>query len=350
MKTFTQKINAKRKQLTISKSLFQNEEGAIDLASIMVGIIVIGLIGGVIAATVFAVIPWTQDNAAKNQLESIHIAENAYYGFSSDVANNLPAGSKQNSFASSATLETAKLLTRNAKYCVVASPDGQAYTAYSLSAARKVWVSDNKKTPPTVFTGGSLPSECADLASAASAAGALSDISSPGKGDGTRAATDGTITGDGSGSYFPKSTAWLSAYGPVMSNTLPSSKLDLVGWSYNPTNRVVGVTFKTDGTFGGVGGSWNFMAHYDIQCYDTNTKTYHNSSGKILGSLDGKGIANQSTQGITCAFGAPDTQIPSQVYIRQATDQEWGEYYYRSFAYTMPGVSEGWVNSAVPQQ
>ena len=66
------------------KNAFRNEQGAIDLASIMVGIIVIGLIGGVIAATVFAVIPWAQDNAAKQQLDSIVAAENAHAGLSAD--------------------------------------------------------------------------------------------------------------------------------------------------------------------------------------------------------------------------------------------------------------------------
>jgi type II secretory pathway pseudopilin PulG len=66
------------------KEAFKNEAGAIDLASIMVGIIVIGLIGGVIAATVFAVIPWAQDNAAKQQLDSISSAQSAYIGLSAD--------------------------------------------------------------------------------------------------------------------------------------------------------------------------------------------------------------------------------------------------------------------------
>ena len=66
------------------KEAFKNEEGAIDLASIMVGIIVIGLIGGVIAATVFAVIPWAQDNAAKQQLDSVAAAQSAYIGLSTD--------------------------------------------------------------------------------------------------------------------------------------------------------------------------------------------------------------------------------------------------------------------------
>jgi type II secretory pathway pseudopilin PulG len=67
------------------KDAFKNEAGAIDLASIMVGIIVIGLIGGVIAATVFAVIPWAQDNAAKQQLDSVAAAQSAYVGLSADV-------------------------------------------------------------------------------------------------------------------------------------------------------------------------------------------------------------------------------------------------------------------------
>lgn len=75
---------ARSKMNTNVRNAFKNEEGVIDLASIMVGIIVIGLIGGVIAATVFTVIPWTQDNAAKSQLEAIHTAQNAHFGLSAD--------------------------------------------------------------------------------------------------------------------------------------------------------------------------------------------------------------------------------------------------------------------------
>lgn len=73
------------------KEAFRNQDGAIDLASIMVGIIVIGLIGGVIAATVFAVIPWAQDNAAKQQLDAVYQAENVYAGFS--ASDNLKSAS-----------------------------------------------------------------------------------------------------------------------------------------------------------------------------------------------------------------------------------------------------------------
>jgi hypothetical protein len=49
--------------------------GAIDLASIMVGVIVLGVIASVIAATVFVVIPWAQDNAAKGDLGAVREAQ-----------------------------------------------------------------------------------------------------------------------------------------------------------------------------------------------------------------------------------------------------------------------------------
>jgi hypothetical protein len=55
-----------------------NAAGAIDLASVMVGVLVLGIIGGTISATVFAVIPWSQDEAAKSTLSSVRIAESTY--------------------------------------------------------------------------------------------------------------------------------------------------------------------------------------------------------------------------------------------------------------------------------
>ena len=337
----------------------------------MVGVIVIGLIGGVIAATVFAVIPWAQDGAAKHQLESIHTAENAYMGFSSSSLDSLPAGAAPNSFAASADLEVAGLLTQNKNYCAAISADSKTYYAYSLSATGKIWTS-SKNSKPVVFSG-TLPDACPDLITAATTAGsttsdgtttysytadgsAKEDISSPGTGDGTTSAKLGTLTGDGSGSYFPKNTSWLGAYGPVMSNTLSSPTLDLGGWTYDRNSRSIGVTFKTDGKFTGVGGSWNYMAHYDISCYDTNTKTYKVLSGGFVGILKGPYTSqpgpNSATSWINCGSGAPATMLPSQVLIRQATDAEWAGYSlgYRSYAYTMPGLSEGWINSEVPQQ
>lgn len=135
----------------------KSSRAAIDLASIMVGIIVIGLIGGVIAATVFAVIPWSQDNAARQQLDNIASAQSAYRGLSTDKDSGLKnaitnpidtADANQvvlnSSFTGSAGLEKNDLLTSNDNYCVVASSDGSDYVAYVKSGSGKVFKSTSK--------------------------------------------------------------------------------------------------------------------------------------------------------------------------------------------------------------
>ena len=141
----------------------RNEQGAIDLASIMVGVIVIGLIGGVIAATVFAVIPWAQDAAAKQQLDNIVTAENAYMGFSSVSPSLLPSTARPNTYGYSNELEAANVLIQGKTYCVIATPDGKGYNAYAQSGSGKVWTASEKKTQPELYPD-ALPSACAFIA------------------------------------------------------------------------------------------------------------------------------------------------------------------------------------------
>lgn len=160
MTTLVREARYRANNLDRRKSVFRNEAGAIDLASVMVGIIVIGLIGGVIAATVFVVIPWAQDNAAKQQLESISSAQAAYKGLSSDPAN-LPVGVQPNSYANSPELEAAKLLTSGITYCTAKTPDN-GYVAYSKSASGKIFTSTDRKTKPEILTGNTVP-ECSSL-------------------------------------------------------------------------------------------------------------------------------------------------------------------------------------------
>lgn len=157
MKTIKNKLKQQKGQ--VNTDLFKNETGAIDLASIMVGVVVIGLIGGVIAATVFTVIPWTQDNAAKQQLDSIASAESAYMGLSSAEPSPLPAGYAPNSFGNSSQLASGNLLQTGATYCAVTPTDGKSYIGYSKSASGKVWLMTDKNTKPQIFTD-PVPAEC----------------------------------------------------------------------------------------------------------------------------------------------------------------------------------------------
>lgn len=159
MKSFLKERIHKKLTSKDRSNIFHNEEGAIDLASIMVGIIVIGLIGGVIASTVFVVIPWTQDNAAKQQLDSVVQAENTYFGLSAASPSSLPAGYVTNSFADSAGLANANLLQTSATYCVVAGSGSKSYQAFSASGSGSIWTVTDQNSQPVAFTG-TLPSSC----------------------------------------------------------------------------------------------------------------------------------------------------------------------------------------------
>jgi type II secretory pathway pseudopilin PulG len=130
------------------KEAFKNEAGAIDLASIMVGIIVIGLIGGVIAATVFAVIPWAQDNAAKQQLDSVANAQSAYIGLSADGVAGAGAAA---SFGTKAQLDSKGLLAASAPVSLVTAGtgDGAHYGAIVKSASGSYFAISDTKTQPS---------------------------------------------------------------------------------------------------------------------------------------------------------------------------------------------------------
>jgi hypothetical protein len=69
--------------------VIKSSKGALDLASVMIGVLVIGVIGGLISAFVFAVIPWTQDKTAVSQLNAVIDSQQAYAGFSAESNNNM---------------------------------------------------------------------------------------------------------------------------------------------------------------------------------------------------------------------------------------------------------------------
>jgi preprotein translocase subunit YajC len=59
----------------VLKKKLTDATGVIDLASIMVGVIVIGVLSSVIVATVFILIPWSQNETAKNNIRTASLAE-----------------------------------------------------------------------------------------------------------------------------------------------------------------------------------------------------------------------------------------------------------------------------------
>jgi len=182
--------------------VLQSSRAALDLASIMVGIIVIGVIGGVIAATIFAVIPWAQDNAARQQLASIHTAENALYGLSAAPDAALKGGVGSTTFTNSAGLDANGLLVQNPKkYCVVATGDGQDYNAYSRSDSGKIFTATNYKKNPVITTSAPCLSDTGNGVGGDGSGNTGDGTTNPGDGTGTGGTgtnpTDGSGTGTG---------------------------------------------------------------------------------------------------------------------------------------------------------
>lgn len=126
---------------------FKNEQGAIDLGSIMTGVIVLGVIGGVIASTVFAIIPWVQNTAAKESLQSVTTAQGAYrvtadkFGTMRDLID-----SKLIEHDSTAQAPN-EAITTDGKLCTRTDPDG-GYIASSKSATGIYYNITDKSSKP----------------------------------------------------------------------------------------------------------------------------------------------------------------------------------------------------------
>lgn len=130
------------------RAALSSPAGAIDLASIMVGVLVIGIIGGVIAATVFAVIPWSQDEAAKGALDSVNQSESVQFAMSSGegaatylslddlVAGDLIQTTGKVYIAASASDYTAVVRSDSGKFYSIVSATPSTTTEYAdLDAA-----------------------------------------------------------------------------------------------------------------------------------------------------------------------------------------------------------------------
>ena len=133
---------------TLTKTL-ADARGAIDLASIMVGVLVIGIIGAVIAATVFAVVPWSQDEAAKQSLDSVQTAQEAAYVLT-----------EPNRYYDEPSLVGQGLLPDSDTITIGTDTDGTCYVAVAKSSTGKhYWVD---QSGPTVheYTVGATSDNC----------------------------------------------------------------------------------------------------------------------------------------------------------------------------------------------
>lgn len=129
-------------------AVLRSEGGALDLASVMVGVLVIGIVGGVIAATVFAVIPWSQDRAARGGLDAVKTSESVQYGQS--AGNGVGKFMVDADLSGTTNATGAVLMQASPRIKVAVSANGQHYVGASASETGTVfYISENGQAPAT---------------------------------------------------------------------------------------------------------------------------------------------------------------------------------------------------------
>jgi hypothetical protein len=153
LKNFPARLTRLRRTLL---EALKSPRAAIDLASIMVGVLVIGIIGGVIAVAVFAVIPWAQMEAAKSAVSSVRIAES--------VARVNPGDALPSGYRSYNELVAAELLPESNDVTAGTNNARTCYVVVSRAGNGTIFFATDKKTAPVEYIAGeSKTDECLDL-------------------------------------------------------------------------------------------------------------------------------------------------------------------------------------------
>ncbi|HEX9228328.1 MAG TPA: hypothetical protein VF885_17125, partial [Arthrobacter sp.] len=89
MKTLKTRVAAARRRARSNLSLaFRNENGAFDLPSILVGVLVVAVMALGVMAVVFGIIPFAQDKSAEQNLAAINTAQGTYFSQSTSYPGN----------------------------------------------------------------------------------------------------------------------------------------------------------------------------------------------------------------------------------------------------------------------
>ena len=124
---------------------FKNEDGAFDLPSILVGVVVVGVLTAGVLASIFGVIPFAQDKGAQQDLSSVVTAEGVFKAQSNGYTNL--AGLQAPGDAAKGT--AGNLISANVKNLAVESSSVGSFTAATKSGSGKVFYVTDKNTNPT---------------------------------------------------------------------------------------------------------------------------------------------------------------------------------------------------------
>ena len=259
----TARISKARKLKTVRAAL-RNTTGAIDLASIMVGVLVIGVIGGVIAATVFSVIPWSQNEAAKSALGSVRTAESvAFAGIKDDAVKG---------FQTFPELVGSKLIQPSTTVGVATSVPRDCYIAIARSSTGDLFYSTNTGPAVSPYVIGSTTTPSCDV---------------------TTKGTDGTVGGPG------------STPSQKVTDDLATGLLPTTGGGANPSSGGVGGT-ASDLT---ADGAPHTTAARMVSTWNNNATA---SSPRQSGAPDGEVSAKKSSPAPAPRSPAPKQHRPAR--------------------------------------
>ena len=135
----------------------RNEQGMIDLSSIMTGAIVTGILGAVTSVTFLAVIPWFQNNTAKDDINLVKIAQESYYSdmgqygtFAQLTQGELREGKRY--------LDAQQIASK--RICVQLI-DAGTYNVYVESSSKDIFIQKPEHPKPVKHTGAYPGSNCA---------------------------------------------------------------------------------------------------------------------------------------------------------------------------------------------
>ena len=129
------------------------EAGLIDLLSIIVGVILIGIAAAGVVATLFQIVPWAQDNTARQSLSAVRTAESTAFAM-------------DHRYSSFTGLVAAKRIPASNTLAAGLDADGTCFVGISKSATGKIFFITDTSTGATELTRSTDPG-CVDAATLA---------------------------------------------------------------------------------------------------------------------------------------------------------------------------------------
>ena len=251
--------------ITRAARLLRSARGAFDLPSIIAGVVVVGILTAGVLAAVFGVIPWAQDNAAKQDLSAVRTAEGV-------------ARTKDGKFLTSEGLSAAQYLSKSTTLAVGTDAGGTCYVAVAKAPSRTYFVTDAKSDPAELktdtVTGCLTGAELQALLDAIK--GAAATITPPAPSAPVVAAPKPAITG------------WGNAYFGQMGNALAAG----TGLQLTPADAVFTAAPTT---------VHNVSAGRNFSCAAADDKAYCWGENSLGGT--GLGAANGTTTSPTAVGG-----------------------------------------------